>query len=43
MKTYCWLRYFIDGSSKDSTGITCGKYKGRDSRIEVIYQSNKGL
>ena len=33
----------IDDGSTDGSGDVCDEYAGRDSRIHVIHQSNKGL
>lgn len=33
----------VDDGSTDTSGIICDEYKGRDSRIKVIHQTNRGL
>ncbi|WP_050008083.1 glycosyltransferase family 2 protein [Butyrivibrio sp. WCE2006] len=33
----------IDDGSTDGSGIICDEYEGKDSRIRVIHQDNKGL
>lgn len=33
----------VDDGSKDNSGKICDEYKGKDSRIKVVHQENKGL